>query len=133
MGPNPFKSICSRCPDRTPRCHMLPCEIRQTFSQAAGFIRNVNESKPNSEYIGCYAFFDEDDCLYVGQTQNIKRRVSQHVAGSGTKFFQQDQDDKEISLIWWYCDLETLNGLESFLYDIFQPTENIARPPRGEY
>lgn len=90
-----------------------------------------------SKFAGLYAIFKNDVCMYVGQSQNLASRLSQHLSGkyeSADKvlifsaisngyddFFDRTKDDRK-----WI-----LENNEKLLIKELQPIENLMLPDDG--
>lgn len=73
---------------------------------------------PGEPYCGIYFLILDDEIVYVGQSRDIKSRISQH--SKTDKFW-----DKFFYIL---CERDQLNKLESHYINQFKPKYNIAIP-----
>ena len=85
--------------------------------------------EPYRDMVGIYAFFDEQDCIYVGQASCIYSRVKSHKGRfrSYARFtaypcaaYVQNMDLKNTRAF--------LNLMEAYFICKFEPIENVSRP-----
>ena len=87
--------------------------------------------------LGCYGFFEEGKCLYVGQASNpetssIKRRLKDHYFDC--RNFTKTSDEIKI----WVPDYKVGSGSDSnrikdleLLILLHDPSDNVQKPTRG--
>ncbi len=117
----------------------ITLEIREHYQiSLAAFLENTTQAKnkrwtnpfrQKSECPGCYAFYVEDECLYIGRSKNsATQRVLHHFRSSWS---QHDIDrilrefpDSDIQVTFWLCGREDVEILEYHLIQTLKPSLN---------
>lgn len=60
-----------------------PSESRELFFKLADslHVTNFESRSGTSKFAGLYAIYKAGNCMYVGQSQNLASRISQHICG----------------------------------------------------
>lgn len=94
---------------------------------------NENQS-PTLKFAGLYAIFKNGVCYYVGQSQNLSSRISQHITG---KYSEADTIVVYFATSNGFPDFYDrgkevrkgiLEGNEMYLIKMFKPIENLITP-----
>jgi hypothetical protein len=106
------------------------------FKLSSSFqITSINEQGSTLKFAGLYAIFKGENCYYVGQSQNLASRLSQHLTGKylscdrvcvylakSNGFENFDERTKQARK-------EILEANEFHLMNLLKPIENIITPP----
>ena len=77
---------------------------------------------------GLYAFWLRGTCLYVGMTENLERRISQHEAAECNtalrRYFCKFAGEIKMSIVYVRADIHRLRDLESESIATLRPVTN---------
>lgn len=97
-------------------------------------ITNFNDKSKASKFAGLYAIYKSGNCMYVGQSQNIASRISQHLSG---KYESADRVFLFLATSNGYGDFfdrdvnsrkSILEANENLLISKLKPIENLMLP-----
>ena len=97
-------------------------------------ILNLECASPTYKFAGIYAIYKDDVCYYVGQSQNLASRISQHLMGkyeNSTRidcFFVVENGFDDFHDRSKESRKEILEYNESAFINKLKPIENLVRP-----
>lgn len=105
------------------------------FKLSSSFQISSRHFNKSFKFSGIYAIYRNDNCYYVGQSQNLASRISQHLSGKYkscdkieifmpntngfSDFFSRSKETRKI----------ILEKNEMLLMSILKPIENLITPP----
>ena len=102
-----------------------------TWEYSASARKVRREYKRRFSTSGCYVFFQNSECLYVGQSYNVRERLAQHLRLRGRKSFccptiltEYDVSDITVDILITIQHKE----LEYFLVSQLHPIKNKVLP-----